>query len=269
MTLSRPSRVAGAILLMFSLVLVLSSCNESAPPPPSPVVPRVAATLLTVRTIIPGEKGLIHLVIVSDSKVRFGNESGRWRLLDLRKRSVTFVDETAKTYVSRSLNDLIREKEESFERDMPDSIPTARITETERRTIAGRDCRNYQVTMGKYVRDICLSVNSVVGDGFFPLYVASEQNDNPYAGAMRAVFRKLITLEGFPVLDRGELASGQAPLLIEKVLVKSETKQVPVEWVTVPAGFRNLGEPENATSPGGGHRPALSAPRDRKAPAAE
>ena len=257
-----------ACVFLFSVIATLQSCAKKVAVvrPAGPLVP---ATVLTMRTIVPGEKGLLHLVVIAGSQVRLGNESGRWRLIDVDKRTVTFVDEVEKTYVTRSLQELIRAREKTFDEEIPPSIPRAQIEPTGEREISGIPCRNYRVTMGKYRRDLCLSTKPIAGKSFLALYTASSELDSHYAPAMRTVFAKLTTLEGFPLFDHGEMPFGDDLLLIETMLVKAEQKRVPAKWVTVPADFRDASEPARATSPGAGPRPASSAPRDRTSPAEE
>ena len=79
------------------LVLVALACRP-AHPPPSRTEPRIRATVVTIQTTLqPQNKTYTHSVVIANGRARSSDDVDSWRLFDLQKKQVTFVDEIAKT----------------------------------------------------------------------------------------------------------------------------------------------------------------------------
>ena len=60
------------------------------------------ATVVTIRTTLqPANKNFTHSLMIANNLARSGDEVDAWRLFDLKKKQVTFVDDIAKTYRAR------------------------------------------------------------------------------------------------------------------------------------------------------------------------
>ena len=61
--------------------------------------PTVPATVITIQTSLqPQNRSITHSIVIADNHARSDNELDRWRLFDLEKNTITYVDDLAKTY---------------------------------------------------------------------------------------------------------------------------------------------------------------------------
>lgn len=207
-----------------------------------PVVPRIRATAFVIHTnILPDNKAFIHLIVLAGGKVRLGDETDHWRLFDLDKETVTFVDDVSKTYRTVSAATLIGERLGLVSTPAPYSVPTARYTDTNiERTLFGYRARQHVIEAGPYRREIWLSPSTPIGDRFFAMMIASEPISDAYAAMMKEPMRALVTLKGFPVLDRSDMPYDGKTLTVERRLERIETRNVSIHFLTIPVGYRNL-----------------------------
>jgi hypothetical protein len=228
----------------------------------------VPGRVLIIRTSIPGERSFLYLIGVADGKVRLGSESDQWRLIDVTNRTVTFVDETARTYRTATGTALVQQNRAALRGQLPPWVPPARFEPLRRtRSFGGFPAAGYRVTMGGYERELWLSYRSIIAPEFLELYLASEPLSEPYGAAMREVFDELLLLQGFPVHERSAMPVGEKAMVIERTLLRVVDREVPAIWFEIPGGFRNLTPPP--TTPSAGRPAASSVPRGRTAPAAE
>ncbi|HEY0593752.1 MAG TPA: hypothetical protein VGF40_18415 [Thermoanaerobaculia bacterium] len=236
-------RLGGLLILASAL-----GCAPAAPPPPEqatrpPSGPKVSATVLTIReSSHPPTRAFLHKVVIAGAKVRLGDEKDQWRLFDLEARTVTWVDDVAKTYRTVTLGELLRARE----RQLRARIPTAGVrplsvrADEEAREIGGVPARRMVFEMGGYRRELWLSQEPLAGPLFLRMFVASEPLSEPWAGVMRDAQRALMNAQGFPVVDRSRLTWEGGELLFERQLVRIQKRDVPAEWVTIPADYRDV-----------------------------
>jgi hypothetical protein len=246
--MTREAREIGLLLL---LVLAVSACSAERTKPPAGVrqsARRVPATVLTVRTtVVPGERAYLHKVIVAGSKARLGNEVDRWRLFDLEQRTVTTVDQVARTYRTDAWPELLRDRRRLLATPLPPHVPIARVERgTERQVIAGVAATPRRVVMGGYLREIWFSDEPTAADRLFPLIIATDPVGQPYAGVMRSAFPHLVVETGFPLLDRSTMRVDDTESIVDKRVIRIEQTTVPAVWVEVPPSFEDL-TPKTAT----------------------
>jgi len=242
----------------------LSGCSEPVAPPIPGISRalrpgrRVRAKVLSVRTNMSGKNhGFRHLVIYANNRVRVGNEIDSWRLFDLAARTVTTVDEPTRTYRTESLSAVIRKRRELLATPIPDLIKPAEIDLLPEPEVWNDiPIRRYQIRAGGYRRELWMSISPIIPEPFWPMYLATEPLEGPYAGILQKATGLLLQLSGFPVVDRSDMEYGGKTLAVEKVLEKVEERSVPAWWLEVPRGYRNL---TPATKPAAG-RPASSSP---------
>lgn len=227
---------------------------------------RVRARVLSIRTNMSGRPhGFRHLVIYANNRVRIGNEVDSWRLFDLAARTVTTVDDVKRTYKTESLSTVVRKHRQLLATPIPDLIKPAEIEIVPQpESWNNIPIRRYRIRVGGYRRELWMSTTIIIPEPFWVLYLATEPLDGPYAGILQKANGLLLHSTGFPVVDRSDMEYDGKKFVIEKVLEKVEDRAVPVSWLEVPAGYKNL---TPATKPRAGPRPASSRPSDRNTPA--
>src|SRR5437660_8370376 len=112
--------------------LLIASCKATkAPVAPPPSGPQVKATVVTITTVLqPGARTMTHTIAIASNHARSSDELDHWRLFDLAKGEVTFVDDIAKTYRRASLQTLIADRKAADAEPLPDSPPLAQFTVT-------------------------------------------------------------------------------------------------------------------------------------------
>lgn len=229
--------------------------------------PQVPATVYTIRTYLPKEnRSTVHQLVVAGERARFTNEIDRWRLFDLKQRTVTFVDDVAKTFRTSTFDDLVAKKRAAL-RPQPDAdSPRAALSapgSTAR--IAGVDAKQYVVTVGGYRRELWISDNRSLPRDLFPLMIASEPPRGSHAAIMHDAFEAMLPLRGFLVAEHSKLDAGESTLEMDRRLEKIEQKNVAESLVTIPRDYRDV----TPRAPAAGRPSAGSPQRGRSVPGAE
>ena len=87
-----------------ALILLCAACKPQKAVTSKPNAPQIAATVVTIETTIePSNKKLTHSLVIAGDHARAGDELDVWRLFDLKQKSVTYVDEIAKSYRTESI----------------------------------------------------------------------------------------------------------------------------------------------------------------------
>src|SRR5262249_13881332 len=61
--------------------------------------PTVPATVITIQTSLqPQNRTITHSIVIANNLARSDNELDRWRLFDLDKNTITYIDDVARTY---------------------------------------------------------------------------------------------------------------------------------------------------------------------------
>ncbi|MHB0971356.1 MAG: hypothetical protein ACYC7A_18760 [Thermoanaerobaculia bacterium] len=232
----------GALLL---LALVVAACRSETPREPAgprPAARRIPATVFTIQTtIVPGDRAYLHKVIVAGTTARIGNEVDRWRLFDIGARTVTTVDQIARTYRTQPWADLLRERRRLLATPMPPHVPLARLERgTESQVVAGVRTGQRRVVIGDYLREIWFSEEPTAADRLYPLIAVTDPIGQQYAGVMRNAFPQLIAENGFPMLDRSIMRFDGDESVVEKRVIRIEQTTVPAVWLELPPAFKDL-----------------------------
>jgi hypothetical protein len=262
-----PPIIAAAVVLLFA-----ASCRrppEGAPAAPaSRTEPSVEARVFTLRTTItPAREEIVEQIFVVDRRVRAGGAGDEWRLFDLDARTITFVDDVARSYRTRTLDELMSERQRLVLQPIPSHFPRATFAATpNRRRIEGHDARQFVIRMGGYVRELWMSVEPLIDPLFFRMYVVSEPLAEESAGVSRDVQRALVSISGFPLLETSRMKYGEEELEIERILVKVEQQKVPERVFAIPPEYADESLPTESAA----DRQGASSPRrGRNARAAE
>lgn len=248
-----------AVLVLATISLL--SCNRPAPQQkrPAEAVPMIEADVLTMRTVTsPQKRERLGNIVVAEGKVRYADELDTWRLLDLEKNSVTFVDVVGESYRTVPLEVLAAEKRSKSAMPLPSFIKTATITSTgSSEKINGVEAVEWVVSMGEYRRELWLSAQPLIHPRFLALSVGSEELGGNYAAAMAPVHIKMMAMEGFPLRELITFPSGNTTMTLERRLEKRGKQRVPRALIEIPARFKDLtkgsadGRPDGASPPSG------------------
>jgi hypothetical protein len=231
----RTRRLATALAAALALAL---SCREPAPPPPPPP-PTVAATVLVYETSVAPENRTFRWQVLTDgTRVRFGDDAESWRLFDMAARTVTFVDETRRSWRSRSFDDVLAARGALLETPLPDATPRARVSEEPLGVAEGREVIGIRVEAGGYRRLLVVSKAPMLPAGSLALKWATDPLEPTNAGMLRDFLPALLGKEGTTVSDRNELTWEGGSMSVETKLVSVRPNIVPKSIFEVPAGFR-------------------------------
>lgn len=228
---------------------------------------RVQARVLSIRTNLRGKpQGFRHLIVYANNRVRIGNEVDPWRLFDLTARTVTFVDDSARTYRTDSLSSVVRKHRQLLSTPLPGLIKPADVEIlSQPESWNNIPIRRYRIRSGGYRRELWMSVTPIIPEPFWILYLATEPVEGPYAGILQKAHGLLLQTTGFPVVDRSDMEYDGRAFTVEKVLENVNDRAVPASWLEVPAGYKNL---TPITKPAAGRQPVSSRPSGRNTPEA-
>jgi hypothetical protein len=230
--------------------------------------PQIRATVLTIQTALPhAGRTLAHEIVIADGRARSMNELDRWRLIDFRKNTVTFVDEIAKTYRTESIAAVVQHRREADIGRPPDHAPRVEIVPTgATKTLLGVIARQFIVTVGPqaatgtetYRHELWVGEPPSVPPNLYAVLKTSDEVVSPFAPMMRGVDEAIIALRGFPLAEHAELPYGNSKMVIDRVVARIVQKDVPQKWLNVPNGYTAI------TVPVAGRPPAsLPLPRQR------
>jgi hypothetical protein len=242
-----------------SLVLPLLFLVACAPPSRAPIPsnePAVRATVVTIQTTIqPANKTYTHTLFIANNRARSGDEVDEWRLFDFAQKSVTFVDDLAKTYRSESFAGVAARHRSAVARDLPDGIPRAQFVVTgAEKTMQGVSAKESIIRLGAYQRSLWVASHPLIPEGLFAMLQASEPVSSPLAGVMRSAEEAMLEVKGFPIADHAELPYDNQKMVVDNTVVKIEQREVPASWLNVRSDYRDL---TPFTAPSGHRRPAL------------
>ena len=126
---------ARTLIAHCSLLIALTGCKAPARLPlksiAAPREPQIRATVVTVQTTLwPQNKMFIHVLAIANGRARSSDEVDSWRLFDLNRDSVTFVDDIAKTYRTESFRSLLAKRREAVIAPLPEGITPAKLSVT-------------------------------------------------------------------------------------------------------------------------------------------
>ena len=226
------------------------SCKP-APIPAPEQVPKIRATVVTIRTTLqPQRKSFTHSLVIANGLARSGDEVDQWRLFDLQKKQVTFVDDLARTYRKVPLATLVASRRAQLAEPLQAAMPHAEIVATGgTRVLLGVAASEQLIRLGLYERRLWIAKHPSLPDDLFAMTQASLPASPPLAGVTRAADEALMAVQGFPLADHAELPFGNERLVVDRLVVKIEQRDVPVSWLSIPAGFQSLSRGKAAGSP--------------------
>ncbi len=237
-------RRLNSCLLPFTCCLLLT-CKEVKPlhlPTEAVREPQVRATVVTLQTTIqPQNKTFIHVLAIADGRARSSQEVDSWRLIDLNRSSVTFVDDIAKTYRTESFASLFASRRAAMVQTLPDGIPHARVAATgAKRTIHGLTASQLAVRLGAYQRDLWIANHPALPPQLFTIMSLTQPVTTPLAPTMKALDDALLNLRGFALEDHAELPYGNTRMIVDTMVLKIEQRNVPQSWLNVSGNYRDV-----------------------------
>jgi hypothetical protein len=232
-------------LLPFAFCLF--SCKEVKPlhlPVEVAREPQVRATVVTLQTTIqPQNKTFIHVLAIAGGRARSSEEIDSWRLIDLNRNSVTFVDDITRTYRTESFASLFSRRREAMVEILPDGIPRAKVAATgAKRTIRGLPASQLAVRLGAYQRDLWIANHPSLPPQLFTIMSLTQPVTTPLAPTMKALDDALLNLRGFALEDHAELPYGNTRMIVDTMVLKIEQRDVPQSWMNVNPGYRDVTE---------------------------
>ncbi|MGZ8711458.1 MAG: hypothetical protein ACXW28_14650, partial [Thermoanaerobaculia bacterium] len=187
---AHPSRRLAGLLV----IAVCASCKPAQPAKPA-AGPQVRATVVTIRTTIqPDNKTHTHTIVIVGDRARSTGEHDTWRLFDTKAKTVTLVDDVARTVKIETLQAIVRRRSTANAAALPSHYPRATFARAnERRTMQGVNAEKVTIASGGYKRELWLAEHSSIPRGLFAMMHASETPSSPLAPMMRDVDRALVT----------------------------------------------------------------------------
>ncbi|HEX7151071.1 MAG TPA: hypothetical protein VF618_06250 [Thermoanaerobaculia bacterium] len=228
------------------LLLVCIACKPSSQPQqqgkPAAAGPRTRATIVTVRTVLePSKRTIDHELTISGGRARSSSESETWRLYDLEKKTVTFVDDVEQTSRTETFDSLVAKRRAALSQPLRGDVPRAKLETTkEQKTLQGVAATKSVVRVGNYTRELWIGKHPQIPPELFAMMLASETPSSPLAPMMREADEKLVEVEGFPLLDRAELPFGNQKMIVEKSVVSVAQREVPEAALQVPREYKDV-----------------------------
>lgn len=226
--------------LCLLVIAVCASCKP-APQPANPAAagPQVRATVVTIRTTI-DKKPHDHTLVIAGDRARSTAEHDVWRLFDTRAKTVTVVDDVARTVKTEPLAAIIERREAVNAAALPPHYARAKLARTkEHRELQGVRAEQVTITAGGYKRELWLAEHPAIPAELFAMLHASETPSSPLAPMMRDVDRELVAVRGFPLLDRTTVPVGKGELVVERAVVAISQRDVPESMVAIPKGYED------------------------------
>lgn len=226
-------------------LLLVFGCKPVQSVIPQRGVPRIRATVITIRTTIqPENRTLLHSIMITSDVARSSDEIDRWRLIDLRHRRVTFVDDIQRTYWTESLELLVKRRQEAMKKQVGNEIPRVQFTSTgARRSILGVEAAQSLIRAGAYQRELWIAVHPAIPPELFAMMYVSRAPSSSIAAMMKAADDALSNVRGFPLIDHTELPYGSSRLVIDHTVVAVGQRHVAQSWLTIPRRYRDVTQP--------------------------
>jgi hypothetical protein len=230
-----------AVVLAFCV-----SCKQQAPKQaatkPAAAGPQMQATVVTIRTTIePAKQADTFALVISGDRARSTGEQDTWRLFDLDKKTITFVDDVAKTVRVEKLQDVVKLRRAAINAPLPSHYARLKLVPTgTTRAIQNVNAKQNVIAHGGYKRELWLAEHPAIPKDLFAMMTASERASTPLAPMSRAVDDALLTTHAFPLLDRSEIAYGNQKMIVERAVVSIEKKAVQQSLLAIPRGYEDV-----------------------------
>lgn len=228
------------------LALVLLVCVACKPAPPKPAAkpaagPQVRATVVTIRTTIqPGNHTHVQSLVIAGDRARFTGEIDSWRLFDTKAKTVTYVDDIAKTVRTEPLSSIVKKRHEALAGELPPHFPKARLTNGGRKAMHGVTAEQSVLQLGAYKRELWIADHPAIPDDLFAMMHASDGPSSPLAPMLRAADEALLRTKGFPLVDHAELPYGKDKSVVDRTVIGIGQREVPEALVTPPRGYEDV-----------------------------
>ncbi|HEY8132717.1 MAG TPA: hypothetical protein VII12_12600 [Thermoanaerobaculia bacterium] len=207
----------------------------------SAVEPKIQATVVTIQTTLqPQNKILSNSIVIGNGRARSDDEVDHWRLFDLEKNRVTYVDDVTRTYYTTRYSAASAAEDDAA----PQFVPT-----DAKRVLQGVEATQYVVRLGAYQRELWIGNPPSIPEKLYGMMNASDDG--------------LPKVRGFPLVDHSELPYGKSKLIVDRTVVKIENRDVPESLLLISSDYKEV------TAPGARRPPASSPPPDRNTPAVE
>lgn len=200
------------------------------------------ATVVTIRTTIePEKKTHTQTLVIAGNRARNTSEVDSWRLYDTKAETITFVDDVAKTIRVEKMDDATKRHRAALAATIPPHYPRLRATRTgSKMPLQGLTAEHLVVQHGGYKRELWIAEHPSIPRGLFALMQASERPASPLAPMMRSVDEALLATRGFPFADRTEVALGNQKMVIDRLVVSVEQRQIAEAALSVPRGYEDV-----------------------------
>lgn len=186
--------------------------------------------VVTIRTTIePDKKTYTHSIVIANGVARSTSELDQWRLFDTKSKSVTFVDDIAKTTRTESFESLLKSHRAKLAESIPSHYPRARVT---------RDATGLVIEVGNYRRELKLTEHRAIPGELFAMMIASDSASSPLAPMMRAADDALTRTRAFPMLDHSEMPYGDKKRVVDHAVISVAQRNVPASMLRAPDGYR-------------------------------
>ena len=202
----------------------------------------VRATVIEIRTTTqPDNKTFEHTILIAGNKARTRDELDQWRLFDLEKETVTFVDDVAKTIRTEPVTRLLQQRRTALSKTVSEQTPRAKVEATgTSRPLLGVPATQSVVTVGEYRRELWIGAHPQIPPRLFALMQISDLPSSPLAPMMKSVDEALTNVRGFPLVDRSELPLGNSRMIVEHAVTSVRSRDVPRSLLRAPADYRDL-----------------------------
>ncbi|HET7433330.1 MAG TPA: hypothetical protein VFN10_01320, partial [Thermoanaerobaculia bacterium] len=229
----------------FALLLILCvACKPGTTPPAQKNAgPQVRATVVTIRTSVePGKRSFTRTLVILGDKARLTNEHDAWRLFDVKQKSVTFVDDIARTHRTEPLATILKNRQTVLARPIPPQIPHVAWQQAGvHKTIQGVDAQQAVVTAGAYRRELWIGRHPAIPEELYAMIVASDAPASPLAPMMAAADRALVAMRGFPLVDHAELPFGKSEkFVVDHTVVSIAQQPVAATLLQVPGDYKDV-----------------------------
>jgi hypothetical protein len=221
------------------LVAILAACKPAPKQPTPGTEPKIAATVVTVRTTI-GEQTSNHEIVIANGRARSTGEIDVWRLFDTKAGTVTFVDDVLKTFRTEPVEAITVKRRAVLAAALPAHFPRAKLTRGPRRSVLNVDAQQTMIELGAYRRELWIGEHPSIPADLFAMMLASDAPSSPLAPIMQRVDEELLRVRGFPLTDKAEVPIGKNRSLVERAVVSIAARQVAETTLTIPKDYRDL-----------------------------
>jgi hypothetical protein len=244
-TAASPGVTGRSSVLLLVIALALAGCSRKSVQRAVGEEPKVAATVVTIRTVTkPENKAYHHSMFIADGVVRSGDEVDVWHLYDPAKNRVTTVDEIAGTHRVFTVQDLVALRRKSNEARGIHVAANAVFADGSGAVVTlGVQTKQSLITAGAYRRELSIGKHPQIPARLFPLMYLTRLAESAAAGVSPRVDDALLKIDGYPLIDKSDLPYGKSTMAVERTVVKVEQKQVPRAWFELPKKSRDITPP--------------------------